>query len=243
MEQTNALTTNVLNDAQMAVVTQRTPIGEIRYREGRGGKQLPYVDHAYVTRTLNEAFGWNWDFEILMFERIEGLQDKIIEIVAHGKLTVRTEKHTIVKHQAGCAQVELKRDGSDYVSVGDMYKAAASDALKKCASLLGIALDLYDSDMPPAREGQKAVSQPTEGNGQSAENKSAETPRRRSPMSAVQRKKLIELYQAVHPCSETEALKGLDTMFIEAFKHGGKEASYEESAHLTAQLLAAQRAK
>src|SRR5262249_39960270 len=26
------------------------------------------------------------------------------------------------------------------------YKGAASDALKKCASLLGIALDLYDSD-------------------------------------------------------------------------------------------------
>ena len=34
------------------------------------------------------------------------------------------------------------------MSIADDYKAAASDALKKCASLLGIGLDLYGRDRP-----------------------------------------------------------------------------------------------
>lgn len=39
---------------------QRTPPDAVRTRKGRGGKQF-----RYVTRTLNQAFGWAWDFEVL----------------------------------------------------------------------------------------------------------------------------------------------------------------------------------
>ena len=55
----------VLNEAQRSIIEQRTPGDAVRTRKGRGGKQFRYVTHAYVTRTLNQAFGWAWDFEVL----------------------------------------------------------------------------------------------------------------------------------------------------------------------------------
>ena len=62
-------------------------------------------------------------------------------------------------------------------------------------------------------------------------------------LSAVQRRKLLELYSNLHGGSEAEAARGLDAMFVEAFKHPLTNATYEEGARITAQLLAAQRAK
>ncbi len=67
--------------------------------------------------------------------------------------------------------------------------------------------------------------------------------RPRSPISAVQRRKLMELYHNLHGGNEAEVSQGLDAMFGEAFKHPMGEATYEEGAHITAQLLAAQRAR
>jgi hypothetical protein len=62
-------------------------------------------------------------------------------------------------------------------------------------------------------------------------------------LSAVQRRKLLELYTNLHGGSEAEAARGLDSMFVETFKHPMTNATYEEGARITAQLLAAQRAK
>lgn len=68
-------------------------------------------------------------------------------------------------------------------------------------------------------------------------------PRSRAALSAVQRRKLAELYQNLHGGSEADAARGLDALFVQAFKHGVGDASYEEGARITAQLLAAQRAR
>jgi len=132
-------------EAIKRILSQRTPAGEIRVRDGRGGQKLKYTDGAYVIRTLNEALGWDWDFvadneELLMNGEIP------FEIKVRGTLTVRMDGRTVTKTQYGCQPIEMKRDGTAPVSIGDCYKGAATDALKKCASMLGIALDLYDSD-------------------------------------------------------------------------------------------------
>ena len=132
-------------DALRQIAEQATPRAEIRWRQGRGGKQLPYTDTAYVIRTLNNAFGFNWDFETDQGELLcKG--DVPFEVKVRGKLTVRLGGESVTKMQYGCQPIEFLRDGSAPVSLGDCYKGAASDALKKCASLLGVALDLYDSD-------------------------------------------------------------------------------------------------
>ena len=131
----------VLNGAQRSIMEQRTPQDAIRTRRGRGGRDFRYVTHAYVTRTLNSAFHLNWDFEVLDTRIIP--EDNPQEVFIRGRLTVRTKHGTIVKEQFGSAAV--KRSNGAITSLGDDLKAAASDALKKCASLLGLALDLYES--------------------------------------------------------------------------------------------------
>lgn len=113
---------------------QETPLDMIETREGRGGKEFYYLRHQYVTTTLNSVTGHNWDFEILR-ERMDG--DCVTVL---GKLTVRVNGHTITKSQYGSSQI--KRKGDKPLSIGDDFKAAASDALKKCASLIGLGLDL-----------------------------------------------------------------------------------------------------
>lgn len=67
--------------------------------------------------------------------------------------------------------------------------------------------------------------------------------RSRAPLSAVQRRKLVELYRNLHGGSEADASRGLEALFVELFKHGVSDATYEEGARITAQLLAAQRAR
>jgi hypothetical protein len=140
----------IVTDAQQTVLSQRTPQSAVRWRTGKGGKQLRYVDHAYVTRLLNNAFGWAWDFEILETELIVW-NEKPFEVRCIGRLTVNANGAQIVKTQCGSQAIEFLRDGSAPVTIGDAYKGAASDAIKKCASLLGIALDLYDSDAPTTK--------------------------------------------------------------------------------------------
>lgn len=57
------------------------------------------------------------------------------------------------------------------------------------------------------------------------------------PLSPVQRSKLIELWRAVHGGSELDATEGLEKLFAETYKHGMSQATYEEGARLTGQLL------
>src|SRR5262245_59234836 len=131
------------------ILTQSTPKNEIRERKGRGGKMLKYTDGAYVIRTLNEAFGSDWDFEADNEELIY-FNDLPFEVRCRGRLTVRMGGRTLVKSQYGCQPIEFIKDKDGNIiapnSLGDAFKGAATDALKKCASMLGIALDLYDSD-------------------------------------------------------------------------------------------------
>lgn len=147
-----------LNEAQVDFLLQRTPKKEIKYRQGRGGLQFAYVEHGYVTERLNLVFGFNWDFEIVDKQILED------EVIVEARLTVRTpNSQTIVKTQFGGADIKRHTSGAKSgrpVSIADDYKAAASDALKKCASLLGIGLDLYGRDRPEETEAESSVISP-----------------------------------------------------------------------------------
>lgn len=137
-------------DAIALVLQQQTPKEAIRWRQGKGGRKLAYVDHVYTTRLLNEAFGWRWSFEV-DHEQVHEVNGKLFEATCRGKLTVWLPgvNEPIIKMQMGCQPIEMLKDGITPVSIGDAMKGAGSDALKKCASQLGIALDLYDSDHDP----------------------------------------------------------------------------------------------
>jgi hypothetical protein len=119
---------------------------QIKQRRGRDG-MLDYVEgHAVIAR-LNEAFEGQWSFEIVRHDILEERD----EILVLGKLSAEG----VVKMQFGVAQITRDRETREIVSLGDDVKAAGTDALKKCATFLGVGLHLYGerSRARPAPQG------------------------------------------------------------------------------------------
>lgn len=130
-----------LPKAKWSLLDEKTPDKFIKKRKGRGGRVFDYVETGYVVRKLNEVFNGMWDFEIL--DQQVGKE----HIWVKGKLTVKFMDRngniqTITKTQFGGSEVKRTKEG-EIIDIGDDLKAAGSDALKKCASLLGIASDVY----------------------------------------------------------------------------------------------------
>lgn len=135
-----------INDAQIQILTQKTPPHVIKQRPGKGGKRFSYVEHAWVTEQLNLAFGWAWDWEIVEW-RLFPNDEEPRECMVLGRLTVSTpEGRPITKMQFGSSDIKRDRQ-KNILSAADDLKAASSDGLKKAASLLGLALDLYSADV------------------------------------------------------------------------------------------------
>lgn len=118
------------------------PASAIKQREGGGKRKLSYVETQTVIRRLNQTAG-AWSFSI-----------KSLEL--HGDVWVVVGSLTIdglgSREGIGVQRMsERQREASE-----DLIKGAASDALKKAATLFGVALDLYGPDY----EGATADSEP-----------------------------------------------------------------------------------
>ena len=109
---------------------------QIRQRKGRNGV-LDYVEGHSVVQRLNDALEGRWSFEVVQHDVRED------EVVVLGRLTA----DGVVKMSFGASQVTREKGTGQLVSLGDDLKAAATDALKKCATFLGVALHLY-ADKP-----------------------------------------------------------------------------------------------
>ena len=126
-----------LTSKQLLEILQRTPENHIYHRKGKGGQMWDYVTGVYVKKVLNYVFGWMWDFEVMEHGK-EGEQMWVL-----GKLTINTKKGKIIKTQFGRADIKFWRGTKNPLDYGNDLKAAATDSLKKCASELGIASDIY----------------------------------------------------------------------------------------------------
>lgn len=124
------------------ILTRPFPPELVKQRQGQGGKMLSYVEtHAVIAR-LNEGCD-AWSFEVVEHQVLEE------EVIVIGRLVA----DGVTKVAFGGSAITRDRDGRA-VSVADDAKSAASDALKKAASLLGVALELYGagtSDAPAVR--------------------------------------------------------------------------------------------
>src|SRR5215468_1169575 len=106
---------------------------QIKRRQGMNGDVLDYIEGCAVIQRLNECFDAEWIFEI---------QDHRIyddEVVVLGKLTLQG----ISKSQFGKSRITRGKKDNSIISLGDDLKAAATDCLKKCATLFGVGLHLY----------------------------------------------------------------------------------------------------
>lgn len=131
-----------LSPRQTGIVQQETPQALIKTKPGRGGKRVTYVEGGYVISKLNEVFSpLGWEFKVTERGETERKNEKSAEgeVWVYGELTIIDHKkgYRTTKGQYGQHPIHAN------VPIGDAYKAAATDALKKCASLIGIALDVY----------------------------------------------------------------------------------------------------
>jgi hypothetical protein len=113
------------------IIRRPFPPELVKQREGQDGKMLSYIETHAVIERLNEGCD-AWDFEVVEHRVFK------TEVVVVGKLVA----DGVTKMAFGGAAITFNTSGK-VVSLADDLKAAASDALKKCASLLGVGLELY----------------------------------------------------------------------------------------------------
>jgi len=111
-----------------------TPKSVIYKREGRGKKSFDYVKGYWIINQLNLLFDHCWSWEVVR----ESIGTKQIWVL--GTLTIEGE---IKKSAYGGSDIKVYSDGRGTIDIADDLKAASMDALKKAASLLGVAFDIY----------------------------------------------------------------------------------------------------
>ena len=115
---------------------------QIKQRHGTNGDVLDYIEGCTVIQRLNECFDAEWIFEIQEHHVYDD------EVVVLGKLTAQG----VAKSQFGKSRITRAKKDNAIISLGDDLKAAATDCLKKCATLFGVGLHLY-FDVPQAVPG------------------------------------------------------------------------------------------
>lgn len=111
-----------------------------------GGMNLTYVTGEQVTTRLNEVLGvGGWSFKILE----HGLNAEADEVWVLGEIVAHFTGHEVTRQQFGSQKIKRRRDTGVPLDMGFDLKGATTDAMKKCASLLGVGL--YLSERSPAQ--------------------------------------------------------------------------------------------
>lgn len=128
-----------VSEQQLSFLMGKTPANHIYERPAKGGGKWTYVTGVYITKVLNYVFGWNWSFQIID----KGREGNLVWVQGRLSILDNDGKVRMIKEQFGRADIKLKKDSKEPIDYGNDLKAAATDALKKCASELGIAGDVY----------------------------------------------------------------------------------------------------
>jgi hypothetical protein len=112
---------------------------EVTFTDIRGGVELTYVSGEQVVRRLNEVLGvGGWSFRVLGHD----INPEADEAWALGELVAEIGDRTVVRQQFGSQKLKRSRSTGVPLDIGFDLKGAATDAMKKCASLLGVGLYL-----------------------------------------------------------------------------------------------------
>lgn len=124
----------------LAALGKPFPHGAIKQRPGGRGKGFTYVAGYTIIHRLNDATSGKWDWEIKSFDfrplppTATGKEQSLV--VVTGTLTIPG-----LGSRSGVG-VQVVVDGAGE----DLVKGASTDALKKAATLFGVALELYGED-------------------------------------------------------------------------------------------------
>lgn len=149
------LVPTALTEKQIVAIIAPTPKEVILNRPGKGGGRWDYVPGWWIKKKLNFVFGFSHSFEILG-ERVDG-----DFITVKGRLTIKdakTGREIAKKEDYGGAEIKMRRDSGKPLDLGNDFKAAQTDALKRCAVQLGFCMDVYGK--AEAQEGGAVVNGP-----------------------------------------------------------------------------------
>jgi hypothetical protein len=125
------------------------------FKDVRGGIELSYITGEQCVSRLNETLGvFGWSFDVIE----HGFNQEADEIWAKGQLTVYEQTaegfagRKVTRTQFGSQKVKRSRTTDSPLDIGFDLKGATTDALKKCASLVGVGLYLSKKEHPAARE-------------------------------------------------------------------------------------------
>ena len=116
---------------------------EVERQLDKGGTSLTYIPVSEVIVRLNDVFGsLGWSYTLVKCER-DVLDPDFL--VAHVSMTVGD----ITRDGVGGQKIKRTRAG-EILDLGDEYKGAVSDALKKAAQSFGVGLYLARGHSSPA---------------------------------------------------------------------------------------------
>jgi hypothetical protein len=142
----------------IAKLKEPLPAGAVSPNPQKPG--LSVIKVIYVVDRLNEVFGMNgWRF--------------VGEVVESGPMVVVKGSLKVAKYKICIEQY----GGNDNADRGDAYKGACTDALSKCASYLGIGMDVYKGLHDPGKNG---VPGPHNGSSTHPQRRTAKNPPRRN---------------------------------------------------------------
>lgn len=142
----------------LAALSEHFPTQAVRQRRGGGNTVFDYVAGPDIIRRLIRATQgqWSWHIKTCEFRPLPPYRDRSGEmkeqslVVVMGELTIPG-----LGTRAGIGVQKITEAGGE-----DLVKGASTDALKKAATLFGVALELYGPDFeeddtppppPPAR--------------------------------------------------------------------------------------------
>ena len=130
-------------DSELSTVLSAPFPKEVEKQLDKGGATLTYIPVSGVIVRLNDVFGpLGWSYTLVKCER-DVLDPDFL--VAHVSVTVGN----ITRDGVGGQKIKRTRAG-DILDLGDEYKGAVSDALKKAAQSFGVGLYLARGHSAPA---------------------------------------------------------------------------------------------
>ncbi len=130
-------------DSELSTALSAPFSKEVEKQLDKGGATLTYIPVSEVIVRLNDVFGiLGWSYTLVKCER-DVLDPDFL--VAHVSMTVGD----ITRDGVGGQKIKRMKSG-DIVDLGDEYKGAVSDALKKAAQSFGVGLYLARGHSAPA---------------------------------------------------------------------------------------------
>lgn len=122
------------------------------FTDVRGGTTITYITGEQVVSRLNDVLGVaGWEFTVIRHE----FTPEADEYWVLGEISADIDGKTIRRQQFGSQKVKRSRSTGMPLDIGFDLKGAATDAMKKCATLLGVGLYLSEKT-PPSQQPQRA---------------------------------------------------------------------------------------